>query len=140
MLWNAYVSLSREQSCTSYEPLGLLCPKQRAGLSSLHLSSSPLCSSFRVVSVENNASSNRKKILSGTWNSKESISREKSFKRTNSMFTWVQLSLKFFYSFQQKLYLLVQKPTHADSIGHSSVFFPLILGKKWNEMLERESF
>lgn len=56
------------------------------------------------------------------------------------MFTWIQLSLKFLYSFQQKLYLLVQKPTHVDSVDHSSIFFPLVLGKEWNEVMGKESF
>lgn len=56
------------------------------------------------------------------------------------MFTWVQLSLKCLYSFQQKLYLLVQKPTHVDSVDHSSIFSLLGLGKEWNEVMGRENF
>lgn len=49
------------------------------------------------------------------------------------MFTWVQLSLKLLSSIQQKLYLLV------DSIDHSSILFPLVLGKEWNEVMGREN-
>lgn len=56
------------------------------------------------------------------------------------MFTWVHLSLKFLYSLQQKLYLLVQKTTRVDSFNQSSFFPPLDLGKEWNEVMGRESF
>ena len=80
----------------------------------------------------------REEILPVTRNCKESISREKWFKRANSVFTWFQLSFKFLYSSWQKLYLLVQTSNPVDSIGHCYGFLPLDLGEEWNEMVGRE--
>lgn len=57
------------------------------------------------------------------------------------MFTWVPLYLKFLDSFQQKLYISVQKSTCVDSFNQSSLFFfPLDPGKEWNEVMGRENF
>ena len=124
-----------EQTCTSYISWGLPWP----GLSSLLFGSIFLGFSSRAVGVENNFFfPYREEILPVTRNCKESISREKWFKRANSVFTWFQLSFKFLYSSWQKLYLLVQTSNPVDSIGHCYGFLPLDLGEEWNEMVGRE--